>query len=143
MSDAQVQFEVMGVLRTMFPKVAIPEPTAFLFTRWFNDPLYRGSYSTWAPTFVSQHLINLGAPVGRVFFAGEATSVRYFGMLLFFICSETSVIYVLIRLVAGSLHGAYFEGQAAGAQIVRCIKGQQCYPQTPIFNIQSTFPYSL
>ena len=81
MTDAQVQSEVMDVLRAMFPKVTIPEPTAFLFPRWFSDPLYRGSYSTWAPSFVPQHLINLGAPIGSLFFAGEATSVRYYGIL--------------------------------------------------------------
>ena len=86
MSDAQVQSEVMGVLRTMFPKVAIPKPMDFLVTRWFNDPLYRGSYSTWAPSFVPQHQINLGTPVGPVFFAGEATSVRFFGRQLLFVC---------------------------------------------------------
>jgi len=121
MTDAQVQSEVMEVLRAMFPKVTIPEPTAFHFPRWFSDPLYRGSYSTWAPSFVPQYLINLGAPVGRVFFAGEATSERFFGYL----------------------HGAYFEGQVAGAQIVRCIKGQQCYPQPPILYSRNTYSYDL
>ncbi|KAI9430825.1 amine oxidase [Lactarius indigo] len=71
MTDAQVQSEVMQVLRAMFPNVAIPEPTAFFFPRWFSDPLYRGSYSTWPASFIPQHLINLG----------EATSERYFGFL--------------------------------------------------------------
>lgn len=83
MTDAQVQSEVMGVLGTMFPKVAIPKPTDFFFPRWSSDPLFRGSYSAWAPSYVPQHLINLGAPVGRVYFAGEATSDRYYGMLSF------------------------------------------------------------
>ena len=87
MTDAEVQSEVMEVLRTMFPNVAIPEPTAFLFPRWLNDPLYRGSFSTWSPSFVPQHLINLRAPVGNLWFSGEATSERYFGMLLFFFFS--------------------------------------------------------
>ncbi len=82
MGDAQVQSEVMEVLRAMFPKVAIPEPTAFFLSRWFSDPLYRGSYSTWSPSFVPQHLINLGMSLGRLWFSGEAMSERYFGMLL-------------------------------------------------------------
>ncbi len=93
MTDAQVQSEVIGVLRAMFPKVAIPEPTAFLFPRWFSDPLYRGSYSTWPASFVPQHLINLRASLGSLWFAGEALSERYFGMLLLllFSFSEMSV----------------------------------------------------
>ncbi|KAH9056463.1 amine oxidase [Lactarius vividus] len=118
MTDARVQSEVMGVLQTMFPNVAIPEPTAFFFPRWFSDPLYRGSYSTWAASFIPQHLINLGASLGRLWFAGEATSERYFGFL----------------------HGAYFEGEAAAAQIVQCIKGERCYPSPPILYAQNTYP---
>ncbi|KAH9038426.1 amine oxidase [Lactarius hengduanensis] len=121
MTDAQVQSEVMQVLRAMFPKVTVPEPTAFLFPRWFSDPLYRGSYSTWAPSFVPQHLMNLGAPLGNLWFAGEATSEKYFGYL----------------------HGAYFEGEAAASQVVRCIKGQQCNPLPPIMYARNTFPYNL
>ncbi|KAH9012814.1 amine oxidase [Lactarius deliciosus] len=121
MTDAQVQSEVMGVLRTMFPNVAIPEPTAFLLPRWFSDPLYRGSYSTWPASFFPQHFINLGASLGNLWFAGEATSERYFGFL----------------------HGAYFEGVAAASQIVQCIKGQQSYPQLPIPYARNTFPYDV
>ncbi|KAH9054744.1 amine oxidase [Lactarius vividus] len=121
MTDAQVQSEVMGVLQTMFPNVAIPKPTAFLFQRWFSDPLYRGSYSTWPASFIPQHLINLGAPLGNLWFAGEATSERYFGYL----------------------HGAYFEGEAAASQIVQCIKSQKRYPQNPILYAQNTYPYNL
>ncbi|KAH9177175.1 amine oxidase [Lactarius sanguifluus] len=121
MTDAQVQTEVMQVLRTMFPKVAIPEPTAFFFPRWFSDPLYRGSYSTWPASFIPQHLINLGVSLGRLWFAGEATSEKYFGFL----------------------HGAYFEGEAAASQIVQCIKGQRCYPQPPVLYARNTFPYGV
>ena len=82
MTGAQVKSEVKGVLRAMFPKVSIPQPKAFFFPRWFSDPLYRGSYSSWAPGYVPQHQINLGAPAGLVFVAGEATSERYYGMPL-------------------------------------------------------------
>ncbi|KAH9009679.1 amine oxidase [Lactarius pseudohatsudake] len=121
MSDARVQSEVMGVLQTMFPKVSIPKPTAFFFQRWFSDPLYRGSYSTWPASFIPQHLINLRASVGKLWFAGEGTSEKYFGFL----------------------QGAYFEGEAAASQIVQCIKGQRCYPQPPILYARNTYPYDL
>ncbi|KAH9038424.1 hypothetical protein EDB84DRAFT_1437201 [Lactarius hengduanensis] len=77
----------------------------------FSDPLYRGSYSTWLASFIPQHLINLGASLGRLWFAGEGSSEGYFGA----------------GLAAGSLYGAYFDGEAAASQIVQCIKGQRCY----------------
>ncbi|KAI9461926.1 amine oxidase [Lactarius psammicola] len=117
MTDARVQSEVMEVLRSMFPNVTIPEPTAFLFPRWFSDPLYRGSYSTWSPSFFPQHL---RAPLGRLWFAGEAMSEKYFGYL----------------------HGAYFEGEATGAQIVDIIKGQKCDPE-PHNDLNSTYVYGV
>lgn len=70
----------MGVLRTMFPNVTIPDPIAFHFPRWARDPLFRGSYSNWPSSFFSQHHQNLRATVGsRLWFAGEATSQKYFG----------------------------------------------------------------
>jgi polyamine oxidase len=64
----------------MFPDLTVPEPTAFFFPRWSNDPLYRGSYSNWPPGFTRQHHANLRAPLGHLWFAGEALSEKYFGM---------------------------------------------------------------
>lgn len=49
MSDAEVQAEMMGVLKTMYPKITVPEPVKITFARWFSDPLYRGSFSNWPP----------------------------------------------------------------------------------------------
>ena len=78
--DHQVQDEVMSVLRTMFPNITIPDPVAFHFPRWASNPLYRGSYSNWPPSFFSEHHENLRATVEkRLWFAGEATSQKYFG----------------------------------------------------------------
>ena len=77
----------------MFPDVAIPEPTAFFFPRWSSDPLYRGSYSNWPPTFTPRHHANLRAPLGRLWFAGEALSEKYFGM--YFIKSFQSPFFLL------------------------------------------------
>ena len=69
----------MGVVRSMFPNITVPEPTEFFFPRWHSNPLFRGSYSNWPLSFFSQHLDNLRANVGRLYFAGEATSRKYFG----------------------------------------------------------------
>ena len=82
--DSQVKDEVMGVVRSMFPNITVPEPTDFFFPRWKSNPLFRGSYSNWPPSFFSQHLDNLRANVGRLYFAGEATSRKYFGAYLAF-----------------------------------------------------------
>lgn len=79
LSDAEVQTEVLGVLGAMYPDVNIPAPLDFLFYRWNADPLYRGTYSNWPPSFVTEHHRNLRAKVNRLFFAGEATSKRSFG----------------------------------------------------------------
>lgn len=79
--DSQVKAEVLGVLKSMYPNVTIPDPLDFWFPRWFSDPLYRGSYSNWPPSFFSQHHDNLRANVDRLYFAGEATSQKYFGAL--------------------------------------------------------------
>ncbi|CAA7262584.1 unnamed protein product [Cyclocybe aegerita] len=84
LSNAQVQEEVLSVLRAMFPSVLVPEPTDFYFPRWHANPLFRGSYSNWPPSFASQHLDNLRANIGRLYFAGEATSRKYFGASLRF-----------------------------------------------------------
>ncbi|KAG6887634.1 hypothetical protein C0992_011411, partial [Termitomyces sp. T32_za158] len=78
LSDAEVKAETMDVLRIMYPNVTIPEPLDFMFYRWHNDPLYRGSYSNWPPSFVRQHHDNIRANVERLYFAGEATSQDYY-----------------------------------------------------------------
>lgn len=81
MTDAAVKAETLDVLRTMYPNTTIPEPLDFKFHRWHNDPLFRGSYSNWPPSFVRQHHDNFRANVGRLYFAGEGTSQDFYGKL--------------------------------------------------------------
>ncbi|PIL26397.1 hypothetical protein GSI_12154 [Ganoderma sinense ZZ0214-1] len=82
MTDAAVQAEILSVLRSMFPNASIPEPLDFYFQRWYSDPLFRGSYSNWPANFLSEHQGNLRANVDkRLWFAGEATSKKWFGKL--------------------------------------------------------------
>lgn len=83
MEDDAVKSEVMSVLSAMFPGRDIPDPLDFYFPRWASDPLYRGSYSNWPSSFVTDHHDNLRATVDqRLWFAGEATSQRWFGGFL-------------------------------------------------------------
>ena len=79
LSDNQVKAEVLSVLHSMYPKTTIPPLLDFKFNRWLSDPLYRGSYSNWPPSFYKEHHDNLRANLGRLYFAGEATSQKYFG----------------------------------------------------------------
>ncbi|KAJ7485571.1 amine oxidase [Mycena latifolia] len=114
LSDAEIQAELLEVLSKMFPDIDIPTPTAFLFPRWFSDPLYRGSYSNWPSSFVSPHHTNLRANVGkRLWFSGEAMSQKYFGFL----------------------HGAYFEGMDAGERVARCVHGDKTCKSLPFTEI--------
>jgi len=129
----------MGVLRTMFPNITVPEPTDFFFQRWNDDPLYHGSYSNWPPSFFSEHHDNLRANVGNLYFAGEATSTKYFGMCM-------SCLYagcVLNDISVGFLHGAYFEGLAIGQMVASCINGEGCVGLKQVKDVVNLHPYEI
>lgn len=93
--DAITMQEGLEVLRQMFPNITVPEPIAFLYPRWTQTPWSYGSYSNWPTGTTLEMHENLRANIGRLYFAGEATSAEYFGFL----------------------HGAWFEGQEAGLRI--------------------------
>jgi len=120
MSDELVKAEVLTVLRSMYPNTTIPEPDAFYFPRWLNDPLYRGSYSNWPSSFLRGHHTNLKATVEqRLWFGGEATSFKYFGYL----------------------HGAYYEGQKMAEEIADCIEDDGCDGLPHVEEIPCSHPY--
>ncbi|KAL7943722.1 amine oxidase [Trichoderma barbatum] len=103
-TDEETKAEAMEVLRQMFPNVTIPEPIAFTYPRWNSEQWSLGSYSNWpAGTSLLAHQ-NLRANTGRLWFAGEATSAEYFGFL----------------------HGAWFEGREAGAQVAALLQSRRC-----------------
>lgn len=99
--DKETKEEVLAVLRKMFGAENVPEPIAFMYPRWTLEPWAYGSYSNWPPGTTLEMHQNLRANLGRLYFAGEATSAEYFGFL----------------------HGAYFEGQTVAKSIVACLKG--------------------
>lgn len=79
--DEETKKEVLDVLKKMYGKDNVPEPTAFYYPRWSQVKWARGSYSNWpVGTRIEQHE-NLRANVGRLYFAGEATSSYYFGFV--------------------------------------------------------------
>ncbi|KAG1760259.1 hypothetical protein EDD22DRAFT_955147 [Suillus occidentalis] len=120
MQDSDVQEEVMEVLRAMYPNTTVPDPVAFHFKRWNADPLFRGSYSNWPPSFLPGHSENLRATVDkRLWFAGEATSLKYYGFL----------------------HGAYFEGLNAGKEIAKCVEDPGCTGRKHLNSVVDASPY--
>ncbi|RAL13132.1 putative flavin containing polyamine oxidase [Aspergillus homomorphus CBS 101889] len=101
-STAQTTAEILAVLREMFVGVTIPQPTAVTYPRWSQEPWAYGSYSNWPVGTTLEMHQNLRANAGRLWFAGEATSAPYFGFL----------------------HGAWFEGQEAGAHVAALLQGR-------------------
>ncbi|MEM9080827.1 MAG: NAD(P)/FAD-dependent oxidoreductase [Verrucomicrobiota bacterium] len=96
LSDEEVLEGAMGVLRKLFGR-SIPEPIAFQRTRWATDPFSLGSYSARRPGVSRAMLKELGEPVGgRLFFAGEATSLDY----------------------PSTVHGAYLSGQREAERVM-------------------------
>lgn len=94
MSDEEVVAAAMSVLRTMFG-AGIPDPESSLITRWGEDPYALGAYSYLPPGASPDDLDALAEPVGRLLFAGEATSREY----------------------PSTVHGAYLSGVRAALEI--------------------------
>lgn len=78
-TDQQIVDSALQTLKTIFGP-GIPAPVDYQLTRWAADPFSHGSYS-YNPVGTSPETRKaLAAPLARkVFFAGEATEVRYFG----------------------------------------------------------------
>lgn len=85
---------IMDVLKKYFGN-SVKEPVSTVITRWGQDEFSRGSYSVVHPGATAKQFDALGEPVGRLFFAGEATSMKH----------------------QGTVHGAYLSGLRAAKQI--------------------------
>ena len=87
--------QIMKVLRSVYGET-IPDPIEVTIPDWWVNPFYRGMYSTPPLGFEPK---TLAEPVGQLHFAGEATSICYFG-------------YV---------HGGYFSGIDAANEIIKAM----------------------
>jgi monoamine oxidase len=95
LSDEQTVAEGLAVLRRLFGNV--PALEAFAVTRWASDPFAGGAYSFVGVGAGSAERAALGESVnGRLFFAGEATSVEY----------------------PANVHGAWLSGERAAKEIL-------------------------
>ncbi|UJR09922.1 hypothetical protein I4U23_014143 [Adineta vaga] len=78
LSDAEILESIMKFFRQVFPEKTIPEPIAYRFTRWAQDPLAYGAYSNFAVNS-GPHTIELLAKEtsdGRVQWAGEHAHIN-------------------------------------------------------------------
>lgn len=107
-SDEVTLAESMAVLRLMFPKITVPEPTAFLYPRWSLEDWAFGSYSNWPVGMTLEKHQNLRANVKRLWFAGEANSAEYFGFM----------------------HGAWFEGQDVGERVAAALSANSTHTKS-------------
>ncbi|MFN3491840.1 MAG: flavin monoamine oxidase family protein, partial [Anaerolineales bacterium] len=95
-SDDEIVNSAMQTLRLLYGD-DIPEPESVLITRWGKDKFSYGSYSHIPPFASGADFDALFEPVDEVlFFAGEATSRKYFA----------------------TVHGAYLSGIEAGELVM-------------------------
>lgn len=94
--EAEVADDAMAALRSTFGP-SVPDPVDWTGTQWGQDPYARGAYSYLPPGASNYDRRVLGRPVdGRLFFAGEATSVTH----------------------PGTVNGAYLSGRRAAEQVI-------------------------
>lgn len=99
---------VLDILKGIYgPKgVNVPDPIQSICTRWGSDPFSYGSYSHVRVLSSGSDYDILAESVGRLFFAGEATTRQY----------------------PATMHGAYLSGLREAARILRATKARQGYP---------------
>lgn len=102
-STKHTQQEIMEVLRGMYGK-NIPDPIDIYYPRWGLDKYFFGSWANLPIGISRQDYVNLQAPVGRVFFSGEATHELY----------------------NGYVHGGYLTGVEQAENIANCIQTGFC-----------------
>ena len=93
-TESAVIASAAKTLRQMFGN-GIPDPSGAILTRWGNDPFAFGSYSSLRQGSSPTDIAALAAPVGRLHFAGEATSAEH----------------------TATVHGALISGQRAADEI--------------------------
>ena len=95
---------MLEALRKMFGAVNVPEPQEVIVKRWKQDPYARGSYSMYPTNSRRQDRQNLGNSINdKIFFAGEAVHVDYWGYT----------------------HGALISGIEAAEEVISVLQGRK------------------
>ena len=102
-TNDETKKELMAVLRGMYNS-DIPEPIDLYYPKWGLDRFFFGSWANVPIGIASEDFVKLQAPVGRVFFSGEATDELY----------------------NGYVHGGYLTGVAQGTKISFCVLTGSC-----------------
>ena len=111
LSDSAVIAEVVAKLQKVYPSLTIRIPDGYKISRFSKNPLFYGAWSNWPPGFTKDSHDALKAPVGRIYFAGEHTSMLHYGFL----------------------QGAYYSGTDSVKMLDQCIQQSICQRYVPIY----------
>ncbi|XP_078696523.1 uncharacterized protein LOC144924814 [Branchiostoma floridae x Branchiostoma belcheri] len=115
-SDEATKQEVMAVLRNMYGN-NIPEPESILVPRWLTNPLFFGAYSNWPVHVSARDFEKLAAPVGRLYFGGEATHPRYNGYVQGGYLSGIDQANAILKCMQQGVCKSYQPGVSPGAVV--------------------------
>ncbi len=93
-SEEQTISELEQLLSIIYPD-ANTTVIDYIIPNWIDNPLVRGSYTYLPVDFKQKYFALLAAPVGNLYFSGEATSMEY----------------------NGYVHSAYFAGRASADSV--------------------------
>eukprot|EP00931_Biecheleriopsis_adriatica_P106802 TRINITY_DN81182_c0_g1_i1.p1 TRINITY_DN81182_c0_g1~~TRINITY_DN81182_c0_g1_i1.p1 ORF type:complete len:559 (-),score=81.26 TRINITY_DN81182_c0_g1_i1:59-1735(-) len=97
--------EAMQVLKEM-NGADPPEPLDVFIANWTNYPSFQGSYPNIPISMTYEDRVLLGSPWNKLWFAGDAYSLKYYG-------------YV---------HGALETGQETATELLKCLNGRASCP---------------
>lgn len=100
-SNDELVKEATRRLRQIFGRENVPLPKEYYIVRWLKDPFSYGSYSYVARKTQTGDYDVMAKPVGRVFFAGEATCGTH----------------------PATVHGAYISGLRAAGEVLENMLG--------------------
>ena len=101
--DSTARNNMLEALRKMFGTANVPEPEEVIVKRWKQDPFARGSHSIYPTNSQRQDRQNLGNSINnKIFFAGEATHLDYWG----------------------STHGALLSGIEGAEEVISILQGR-------------------
>ena len=93
--------EIMIILRNIFGD-NVTDPIQVFYPDWYINPLFLGTYSTSPVGVTDEVYTNLVAPLGTLYFAGEATDPNF----------------------NGYVHGAYFQGLRVANDILKAMNSE-------------------
>ncbi|KAF3775669.1 Polyamine oxidase [Nymphaea thermarum] len=138
-SDNVTKEEAMEVLRKIFGP-EIPDALDIFVPRWGMDRLQRGSYSNWPIGVTDDDFNKLKAPVGRIYFTGEYTSLDYNGYVVREIHYRDDCVHVLVE--DGTSYSAEYVILSVSLGVLQS-KLIRFKPELPRWKILSMFKFDM